>query len=42
MIAHVQVENVPFFERLGWSAYRDAEDYLGLRHQPMDIALTDC
>jgi putative N-acetyltransferase (TIGR04045 family) len=42
MIAHVQVANVPFFERLGWSAYRDAEDYLGLRHQPMDIALTDC
>ena len=41
MIAHVQVANVPFFERLGWSAYRDAEEYLGLTHQPMDIALTD-
>jgi putative N-acetyltransferase (TIGR04045 family) len=41
MIAHVQVANVPFFERLGWSAYRDVEEYLGLTHQPMDIALTD-
>jgi putative N-acetyltransferase (TIGR04045 family) len=40
MIAHVQVANVPFFERLGWSAYRDAEEYLGLTHQPMDIPLT--
>jgi putative N-acetyltransferase (TIGR04045 family) len=39
MIAHVQVANVRFFERLGWSAYRDAEEYLGLTHQPMDIAL---
>ena len=41
MIAHIQTANVPFFQRLGWSAYRDAEDYLGLTHQPMDIALTD-
>jgi putative N-acetyltransferase (TIGR04045 family) len=41
MIAHIQVENVRFFERLGWSAYREPEDYLGLTHQPMDIALTD-
>ena len=41
MIAHIQVANVRFFERLGWSAYRDAENYLGLTHQPMDIALTD-
>jgi hypothetical protein len=33
--------NVRFFQRLGWSAYRDAENYLGLTHQPMDIVLTD-
>jgi putative N-acetyltransferase (TIGR04045 family) len=40
MIAHVQTSNVRFFERLGWSAYRDVELYLGLPHQPMDIGLT--
>jgi GNAT superfamily N-acetyltransferase len=40
MIAHIQMRNVPFFERLGWAAYCDAENYLGLTHQPMDIALT--
>lgn len=39
MIAHIQVANVRFFERLGWSPYRDVEEYLGLTHQPMDIAL---
>jgi putative N-acetyltransferase (TIGR04045 family) len=41
MIAHIQVANVRFFERLGWSAYRGAEDYFGVTHQPMDIALAD-
>jgi putative N-acetyltransferase (TIGR04045 family) len=41
MIAHIQVANVRFFERLGWSAYRDVERYLGISHQPMEIALTD-
>jgi hypothetical protein len=40
--AHTQVANVRFFVGLGWSAYRGAEDYLGITHQPMDIALTDC
>lgn len=40
MIAHIQMTNVGFFERLGWSAYQGAEDYLGLTHQPMNIALT--
>ncbi|MBC9822901.1 MSMEG_0567/Sll0786 family nitrogen starvation N-acetyltransferase [Terrabacter sp. MAHUQ-38] len=39
MIAQIQLANVRFFERLGWSAYEEAEDYLGLRHQPMQIAL---
>lgn len=41
MIARVQATNVRFFERLGWSPYGEAEEYLGLTHQPMDIALTD-
>lgn len=41
MIAHIQIANVRFFQRLGWSACCEAEDYLGLTHQPMDIALTD-
>ena len=41
MIAHIQLANVRFFERLGWAAYRETEDYLGLRHQPMQIALHD-
>lgn len=41
MIAHIQVANVRFFERLGWSACGGVEEYLGLAHQPMDIALRD-
>jgi len=41
MIAHVQVANVRFFERLGWSPCQDPEEYLGLMHQPMDIPLID-
>jgi putative N-acetyltransferase (TIGR04045 family) len=41
MIAHVQTANVRFFERLGWSSYRAAEDYLGRVHQPMHIVLGD-
>lgn len=40
MVAHIQLANVHFFQRLGWSPYRDAEQYLGLTHQPMQIALT--
>jgi putative N-acetyltransferase (TIGR04045 family) len=41
MVAHVQVANVRFFEHLGWSTYRGVEEYLGLTHQPMHIALID-
>jgi putative N-acetyltransferase (TIGR04045 family) len=41
MVAHIQLANVRFFNRLGWSAYGDTEDYLGLIHQPMQIALRD-
>jgi putative N-acetyltransferase (TIGR04045 family) len=40
MVAHIQPPNVRFFERLGWSAYGTAEDYLGRTHQPMHIPLT--
>jgi putative N-acetyltransferase (TIGR04045 family) len=42
MVAHIQLANVRFFERLGWSACSDLEDYVGLTHQPMQIALTNC
>jgi hypothetical protein len=42
MVAHIQVVNVRFFEHLGWSVCGGAEGYLGLTHQPMDIALADC
>jgi putative N-acetyltransferase (TIGR04045 family) len=42
MIAHIQVANIRFFERLGWSVYAEAEDYLGLTHRPMHITLIDC
>jgi putative N-acetyltransferase (TIGR04045 family) len=42
MTAHVQIANVRFFERLGWSVYGGEEDYLGLRHRPMHITLIDC
>jgi putative N-acetyltransferase (TIGR04045 family) len=40
-IAHIQLANVRFFERLGWSADRGVEEYLGQMHQPMSIALSD-
>jgi len=42
MVAHIQMANVRFFQRLGWSVCGGAEDYQGLTHQPMDIALVDC
>lgn len=41
MIAQIQVANVQFFERLGWSACGGAEPYLGQTHQPMEISLTN-
>jgi putative N-acetyltransferase (TIGR04045 family) len=40
MVAHIQAPNVRFFERLGWSAYRTTENYLGRTHQPMHIPLS--
>jgi putative N-acetyltransferase (TIGR04045 family) len=40
MLAHVQLANVRFFEHLGWECRGGVEDYVGLAHQPMAIALT--
>ena len=40
MTAHIQPRNVPFFERLGWSASGDQEIYVGVPHVPMAIDLT--
>ena len=39
MHAHVQVPNVRFFQRLGWTAAGDIEEYCGVPHQPMQIDL---
>lgn len=39
MRAHVQVANVRFFRRLGWTALGGPADYLGRPHQDMVIAL---
>lgn len=40
MIAQVQVANVRFFERLGWSCDGTAAPYRGVMHQPMAIPLS--
>ena len=39
MVAHVQVANVHFFERLGWHRRGGVELYVGLAHQLMAIDL---
>jgi hypothetical protein len=39
MKAHIQLGNVSFFERLGWTRADETELYAGLVHQPMQIAL---
>jgi putative N-acetyltransferase (TIGR04045 family) len=39
MIAHIQLQNVGFFRRLGWTAFGGTEVYAGLPHQPMSIDL---
>ena len=39
MLAHVQVPNVAFFERIGWHKHGDVEIYVGVVHQPMAIDL---
>ncbi|MDQ1393516.1 MAG: hypothetical protein QOF30_2493 [Acidimicrobiaceae bacterium] len=40
MVAHIQLANVSFFERLGWSRKGDVEEYVGIPHQPMSIGLS--
>ncbi|HWK26699.1 MAG TPA: MSMEG_0567/Sll0786 family nitrogen starvation N-acetyltransferase [Solirubrobacter sp.] len=40
MVAQVQVPNVRFFERLGWTRDGAAALYRGVMHQPMAIALS--
>ena len=40
MVAQVQVPNVRFFERLGWSRDGDPAPMLGVEHQPMAIELS--
>jgi putative N-acetyltransferase (TIGR04045 family) len=40
MVAHIQLANVGFFERLGWERRGGSEVYAGLPHQPMAIDLT--
>jgi putative N-acetyltransferase (TIGR04045 family) len=39
MVAHIQLPNVRFFERLGWRREGDVETYAGLPHQLMTIEL---
>jgi putative N-acetyltransferase (TIGR04045 family) len=39
MLAHVQLANVAFFTRLGWSSVGQPETYVGLPHQLMRISL---
>ena len=39
MIAHIQVANVAFFRRLGWTTAGEPEVYVGRSHQPMSICL---
>ncbi len=40
MLAHVQLQNVPFFVRLGWNAIGRPSEYVGHLHQMMAIDLT--
>ncbi|MGB9627564.1 MAG: MSMEG_0568 family radical SAM protein [Thermodesulfobacteriota bacterium] len=39
--AHIQVENVPFFSRLGWKAIEPVKEYFGKLHQLMEANLDD-
>jgi putative N-acetyltransferase (TIGR04045 family) len=40
MVAMIQLPNVAFFRSLGWSDAGPVEQYHGVAHQPMDIALS--
>lgn len=39
MVAHIQLPNVRFFTRLGWSPSGETEIYVGRPHQQMQIGL---
>jgi putative N-acetyltransferase (TIGR04045 family) len=39
MVAHIQLANVAFFERLGWVRRGEVETYVGLPHQLMAVDL---
>jgi putative N-acetyltransferase (TIGR04045 family) len=39
MVAHIQLANVAFFQRLGWRCHGEVETYARLPHQPMVIDL---
>jgi putative N-acetyltransferase (TIGR04045 family) len=39
MLAHVQLDNVTFFRRLGWAVDGATETYVGVPHQRMTIGL---
>ena len=39
MVAHIQLQNVALFERLGWHKHGEIEVYVGVHHQPMAIDL---
>lgn len=39
MVAHVQIANVTFFTRLGWTSVGEPEEYVGLPHQRMLFTL---
>lgn len=39
MVAHIQLPNVAFFEKIGWYADGEVETYVGVAHQPMAIDL---
>jgi radical SAM protein (TIGR04043 family)/putative N-acetyltransferase (TIGR04045 family) len=39
--AHIQVENVPFFSRIGWKTVGPVKDYHGKLHQVMEANLDD-
>ena len=39
MVAHIQLQNVALFERIGWRKHGEVEVYVGVPHQPMAIDL---
>ena len=39
--AHIQLENVPFFSRVGWTIIEPVKDYFGKPHQLMEANLDD-